>query len=54
MTAKARAFISGPLGSIIIVLPHWAIDKDLTDIHLHGNLQDYYLKVIENTNPNKY
>ena len=39
-----KGFHQWAIGSVIIVLPHSAIDSDSTDIYLHENLRDYYLK----------
>ncbi len=39
--ANAASFRQCAIGSITIVLPHSAIDCDLTDIYLNDNLRDY-------------
>ncbi len=45
-TANAAGFHQWAMGSITIVLPHSAIDSDLTDIYLTENLQDYIFNIL--------
>ena len=45
-TANTRASICGPYRHSPIVLPHSKIYSDFTDICLHENLRDCYLKQI--------
>ncbi len=46
-TANAAGFYQWATGSVTTVLPHSAIDSDLTDIYLNGNLPDYNFKIKE-------
>ena len=42
--SKSRGFHQWAIGSVIIVLPHSAIESNLTNIYFHANLWDYYLQ----------